>query len=194
MMEVAGGKDQRMEWEIRGGVWENLHVFTFYASVTLAILATAGVARLTTGIVSMVLLVYSIFTVYSSATFAIIDPDAKELKIEKYFYLLPLKRVLPADKIDSLLVKESARPPADSEEKVSKRDLSYFVRVYALLKNGKRVKLFRSGATGAPLENRKKAYLLTESAVVALGVPVEYSAGRGGAEAKDMGLAGSSPQ
>jgi hypothetical protein len=189
---MAGSQDQRMEWEVRGGVWENLHVLTFYTAVTLAIIATAGVARFVTGILSIILLVYSIFTMYSSATFAIIDPDSKELRIEKYYYLLPLKRVLPADKIDSLLVKESARPPADSEEKASKRDLSYYVRIYALLKDGKRVKLFRPGMTGAPLENRGKAYLVTTSIAVALDIPVQYSAARSRAEARGMHLAGSS--
>jgi hypothetical protein len=193
MAKTAAEGDRRMEWEVRGGVWENLHVFIFYTAVTFAVLATAGVARFVTGILCIPFLIYSIFTMYSSATYAIIDPESKELRIEKYYYLLPVKRTIGSEDITSLVVKESARPPADSEEQASKRDLSYYVRVYALLKNGKRVKLFRSGVTGAPLDNRKKAYLIATTIAATMNLPVEYSTARDRSAAKEMHLAGSSP-
>jgi hypothetical protein len=191
MTEVAGRQDQRMEWEVRGGIWENLHVFVFYTAVTLAILATAGVARYVNGILCVVFLFYSIFTLYSSATYAAVLPLSQELEIDRYFYLIPSKKRIGSDKLQAVLVKESSRSPGDSEEKASKRDLSYYVRVYVLLKDGRRIKIFRSGMTGAPLDNRKKAYLITESTARILGLPVQYATPRGKSGVEELRLAGS---
>jgi len=191
MEEAAGQQKQRMEWEVRGGFWQYLHVFIFYLSVSLAIMATAGVVRLASAIACVVLFVYSMFTMCSSATYVIIDPVLKELTIEKFYYLLPIRRRVATDTMQALLVEESA-PPAEDEGENSKRDLSYYVRVYLIIKDGRRLKLFGSGMTGSPQENRKKAYLITRSIAAAWNLPVNYSVRRSQPEAEGLDLAGSS--
>lgn len=105
-----------MEWEVRGGFWQYLHVFIFYLSVTLAIMATAGVVRLASAIACVVLFVYSMFTMCSSATYVIIDPVLKEVTIEKFYYLLPIRRRVATDTMQALLVEESAAPAEDEGE------------------------------------------------------------------------------
>ncbi|OFW56881.1 MAG: hypothetical protein A2V52_06760 [Actinobacteria bacterium RBG_19FT_COMBO_54_7] len=191
MEEAVGLHEQRTEWEIRGGFWEYLHVFIFYVAAALAVLATAGVARLTNGIACLILLVYSMFTVYSSATYVIIDPVSKELLIEKNRYLLPKKHRINMADVKTLLVEESGRPPAEAEGEISKRDLSYSIRIWLILKDGRRLKLFKPGMTGSPQENRKKAYLITSSTAAIWNLPVDYSVKRKGLEADSLDLAGS---
>jgi hypothetical protein len=60
-------------------------------------------------------------------------------------------------------------------EKASKRDLAYFVRVYLRRNDGRRLKLFSSGMTGAPADNRTKAFLIVQRLAGDLDIPVSYT-------------------
>lgn len=183
MVETAGNDNYPdstiLEYEVRGGLWEGSHAVTFYLGAACAILATMGVARSVTGAACAFLILYGIFTIVSSPTYVIIDPTARELTVERYHYFIPSRRRLERDELEKLEVVEPSRSPAGEGEKGSRRDLSYYVRVYLDLKGGGRLKIFRSGMTGAPFENRRKAFLVTQSAVSALDIPVVYTR-RGG--------------
>lgn len=189
MEGTVTARDDRMEYEVREGAWEIIHVIVFYVSAALAILATAGVARVPTGISCIVLLIYSMFAIVSSPTYVIIDPVSRGVMVERYHYYLPSRHQIPADELESILVMESARPPAEGDDKSSKRDLSYFVRIYLGLKDGGRLKLFRSRMTGAPLENRNKAFLIAEGAAKALDIPVIYASRGKQRDAEDLRFA-----
>ncbi|RJP28300.1 MAG: hypothetical protein C4536_12780 [Actinobacteria bacterium] len=181
MTEADASGSQRMEFEIRGGAWEVTHALLFYVSVTCAVLATLGTMRIVLGICCVVLLFYSMFTIFSSPTYVIVDPAAHELTVEHYHYFIPRRRRLSREKLQGLEVVESPHVPAPEGDRSSKRDLSYYVRVNLIQKNGKRLKLFRSGMTGAPSDNRIKAFLIVKSIESALDIPVSYLR-RGGAD------------
>ncbi len=166
---------ERMEFEVRGGPWEGFHVLVFYAAVVSAVLATLGVLRLLFGIGCIVLLFYSMFTIFSSPTFVISDPAARELTIERYHYFIPSRKKIGREGLEELEVIESPRVPASEGEKTSRHDLSYYVRVYLKRKDGKRLKLFSSGMTGAPSDNRLKAFLTVQEMAAALDIPVTYT-------------------
>lgn len=175
MVEAAHTDRDVLEYEVRGGLWEGAHALLFYGAVTCALLATLGIAPLATGIGCLLLTFYSIFTVFSSPTYVIIDPSTRQVTLERYHYFIPSRRRFEYHKLDRIEVVESSRPPAEEGETGSRRDLSYFVRVYLKLKGGKRLKIFRSGMTGAPSENRTKAFLVTQDASRALDLPVVYT-------------------
>jgi hypothetical protein len=166
---------ERMEFEVRGGAWEVTHVLFFYLALTSAVLATLGVMSVVLGICCVVFLFYSMFTIFSSPTYVIVDPTAQELTLEKYHYFIASRRRMGRDELEGLEVVESPRVPAAEGAANSKRDLSYYVRIYLKLKGGKSLKLFRSGMTGAPAENRVKAFLITRSVSEALAIPVFYT-------------------
>lgn len=175
MTEAATGGGEIMEFEIRGGPWEIISAFAFYASVTFAVLAALGVMRIALGIGCVVLIFYSMFTIFSSPTFLIVDPAEREATLERYYYFIPSRRRIGREDLAALEVVESPRVPGAVGERISKRDLSYYVRLYLVQKNGKRLKLFRSGMTGAPPENRNKAFLMVHSITDALDIPVIYT-------------------
>ena len=170
-MEAVASVSERMEFEIRGGLWEGIHAFIFYVSVTCAVLATVGIMSTVLGISCVVLLFYSMFAIFSSPTYIIVDHTARELTLEKYHYFMARSRRIGRDELEGLEVTESPRVPAAEGATSSKRDLSYYVRVYLRRKDGKSLKLFRSGMTGAPSENRMKAFLITRSVSDALDIP-----------------------
>ena len=174
-MEAVGQENGSFELEIRGGLWEGIHAVLFYLSVALAIMATFGVARLATGIACVLILFYSIFAIVSSPTYVTIDPSSREVLLERYYYFIPWCRTLQRSDLERISVVESSQPPSAEEEKGSKRDLSYYVKVYLEKKERGRLKLFRSGMTGAPYENREKAFIVSESAASALDLPVAYA-------------------
>jgi len=180
MVEAAGSANEIMEYEVRGGLWEGVHAVIFYAAVACAVLATAGVMRLAMGVACVALLFYSIFTIFSSPTYVMIDPSAREVTVERYHYFIPSRRRVKRGELERLVVVEAPRPPVGEGEKGSRRDLSYYVRVYLELKGGERLKIFRSGMTGAPSENRGKAFLITQSAASALDLAVAYTRSGGG--------------
>ena len=175
MAEAVAGVAEPTEFEIRGGVWEKIHAIIFYAAVTMAVLASVGVMRVAMGAACVVLLFYSMFAIFSSPTFVIIDPQAREVILENYHYFIPGRRHIGREEIESLEVVESPRIPTAQEEEGSRRDLSYYVRVYLRLKDGGRTAVFRSNMTGAPADNRSKAYLCVEETVAALDIPVDYT-------------------
>ena len=163
-----------MELEIRGGAWEGIHALVFYTAVLLAVLASLGVLRIAFGIIFVVLLFYSILAIFSSPTFIIVDPGAHKVTLERYRYFIPKRRELGREEVEGLEVQESARVPVAEGEKGSRRDLSYNVRVYLELEDGKRMRVFRSGMTGVPADSRRDAFLIVENIVDALDIPVTY--------------------
>jgi hypothetical protein len=175
MVEAANLESQSLEYEVRGGLWEVVHAVLFYVSVACAILATVGVAPLAMGAACALLFSYTIFTFYSSPTYVILDPSTHEATVERYHYFIPSRRQLKSDELERIEVVEPSRVPAGEGESGSRRDLSYYVRIYLDLKDGRRLKIFRSGMTGAPSENREKAFLVTRNAAEALDVPVVYT-------------------
>ncbi len=175
MEEAAVNGAETMEIEIRGGAWEGIHALIFYTAVLLAILASLGILRIALGITFIILLFYSIFAIFSSPTYIIIDARAREVTLERYRYFIPRRRKFGRDEVEGLEVAESPHVPATEAEKGSRRDLSYYVRVYLVLKNGKKLRIFRSGITGAPADNRSKAFLIVEYMVDALDITVAYS-------------------
>ena len=175
MVEAISQESGSFELEIRGGLWEGINAVLFYLAAVFAIMATIGVARLATGIACVVFLFYSIFAIVSSPTYVTIKPSSREVLVERYYYFIPWRRTLQRSDLDRISVVESSQPPSAEEEKGSKRDLSYYVKVYLELKGRGRLKLFRSGMTGAPYDNREKAFLITESAASALDLPVAYT-------------------
>lgn len=175
MVEAVSQESGSFELEIRGGLWEGIHAVLFYLSVALGIMATFDVARLATGIACIVLLFYSIFTIVSSPTYVTIKPSSREVLVERYYYYIPWRRTLQRSDLERISVVESSQPPSAEEEKGSKRDLSYFVKIYLELKERGRLKLFRSGMTGAPSDNREKAFLIAESTASALDLPTVYT-------------------
>jgi len=162
------------EFEVRGGPWEGIHALIFYAAVTCAVLSTAGIARLATGICAVALLFYSIFAIFSSPTYLIIDPGKRILTWESYRYFVPLRREMPRESIAGVEVVEARRAPATGEGSGARRDLSYFVRVYLKLADGKRRRVFRSGTTGSPHDNRTAAFLIVEELARSLALPIFY--------------------
>lgn len=178
-MEAVEGQDAGMELELRGGAWEVIHAVVFYIAVALALMATFGVWRLTTGIVSMVLLFYSIFAIFSSPSYFIVDPSREGALIKRYHYFAASERDLPRESLEGLLVTESSQPPSQGEERASRRDLSYYVKIYLQLREGGKLKIYRTSMTGSPLENREKAFLISEFLAGALDLPVLYRSGRG---------------
>ncbi len=163
-----------LECEVRGNLWEGIHAAVFYVAVACAVLSSVGVHRLALGIACVVLLAYSIFAIFSSPTFVRVEPDGSGVTVEKYRYFIPRRRWFPREQLRGITVIESPREPSAPGEKGSKRDLSYFVRVYLEAEGGRRFNLFRSGISGSPYENREKAYLITESASRTLNLPVFY--------------------
>jgi len=175
MTEAVASGSERMEFEIRGGLWEGIHAVIFYAAVTFAVLATLGVMRVALGIGCIVCLFFSMFAIFSSPTYVIVDPVARGLTVERYHYFIPSRRRLGREDLEGLEVIESPRVPTTEGEQGSKRDLSYYVRVYLKRKEGHPLKLFRSGMTGAPSDNRNKAFLIVQGLAGALDIPVFYT-------------------
>lgn len=172
MTETVGDGSGKVEFEIRGGAWEGVHAVIFYAALTLAVLATAGIFRVYFGIGAIVLLFYSMLAIFSSPRFVVIGDDG--ISLLKYHFFLPSRRALGRDALEGVEVVESPRLPASEGERGSRHDLSYFVRVYLLLSGGRKLKVFRSGMTGAPADNRTAAFLIAEALAEAGDLPVTY--------------------
>ncbi len=175
MSETAAEAGGRVEFEVRGGLWESAHVVIFYGSVISAVLATVGIWRVPLGISCIVILFYSMFAIFSSPTYVISEPGTQALTLERYYYFIPRRKRLDRDGLEGLEVVESPRVPSAREEKGARRDLSYFVRVYLRRSGGRRLKLFGSGMTGAPAENRAKAFLIAQRLAGDLDIPVYYT-------------------
>lgn len=175
MTEAAASGNERVDFEIRGGPWEGIHVVVFYGALISAVLATLGVFRLFLGISCIVLLFYSMFTMFSSPTFVVSDPAAHELIVERYHYFIPSRRRLGRDELEGLEVIESGRVPGSGGERGARHDLSYFVRVYLKRKDGRSLRLFSSGMTGAPSDNRTRAFLIVQGLARDLDIPVSYT-------------------
>lgn len=185
MTEAAASGNERLEFEIRGGPWESAHVVIFYGAVACAVLATLGVTRLFLGISCVVLLLYSMFTMFSSPTFVMSDAAARELVVERYHYFIPSRSRIGREELEALEVVESGRIPAEEGAKSARRDLFYSVRIYLRRKNGRRMRLFSSGMTGAPSDNRAKAFLIVQDLSRDLDIPVTYN--RRGRESRGAG-------
>lgn len=181
MVEAVSNKNGDMEFEVKGGPWERIHVVIFYLAAVMAILATFGVVRLAMGIACILLVFYCIFSIATSPTYVIIGPMSREVVVERYYYLIPRRRRLKRGEFERLSVVESSRPPSSGGDKSSRRDLSYYVHVDLESKGEGKLRLFRSGMAGAPLENREKAFLIAQSTASALALPVVYTirCGRG---------------
>lgn len=174
---------EKQEFEVRGGAWEAVHALIFYAAVACAVLSTAGVARLATGICAVTLLFYSIFAIFSSPTYLVIDPARKVLTWETYRYFIPLRREMTRGDVAGVEVVEARRFAETGEGPGPRRDLSYFVRVYLKLADGGRRRVFRSGTTGSPQDNRAAAFLIVETLARAMSLPIFYHVkGERGAE------------
>ena len=191
MTEAALSGAEALEFEVRGGLWEALHVIVFYAAVVSALLAivTHGTLSLLLLIACVVFLFYSMFTIFSSPTYVATVPGARELSLVRYRYFIPFRSRIARDEVLSREVVESPRLPA-REGRASGRDLSYYVRAHLRKANGRRLKLFSAGMTGAPFENRLKAYYIVEGVARALDAPVAYNR-RGAAAEEDSGGEGS---
>ncbi|MBC7230022.1 MAG: hypothetical protein H5T74_06490 [Actinobacteria bacterium] len=173
MQEAVAGAEDRVEFEIRGGAWEGVHAVVFYVALTMAVLATAGVLRVYLGIACIVLLFYSMLAIFSSPRFIVIDKGG--ISLLKYHFFLPRRVALPRDALEGVEVVESPRLPAPEGERGSRHDLSYYVRVYLTFSGGKRLKVFRSGMTGAPADNRRAAFLVAQALAEAADLPVSYT-------------------
>lgn len=177
-MEVEVGttaaKPERAEFEIRGGWWEGIHVMVFYTAVACAVLSTLGVARLATGITAVILLFYSILAIFSSPTYLVVDGESRALVWEHYRFFIPIRRRLPREEMESVEVTESPYPQEEKTEGKAANRLSYRVRLDLLLKDGRSVRLFRSGPTGGPKDNRTRAFLIAESLSRQLELPLVY--------------------
>jgi len=167
----AGGGS---EFEIRGGPWEGVHAVIFYGAVTMAVLATLGVLRVIFGIACIVLLFYSMFAIFSSPRFVRIDPGGA-ISLVKYHYFIPKRYEFGRGELEGIEVVESSRLPAEEGENASRRDISYFARVYLRLAGGRRLKVFRSVLTGTPIENRRAAFLIAQALAEAGDLPVTYA-------------------
>lgn len=98
---------------------------------------------------------------------------------ESYRYFIPLRRELPREGIAGVEVVEARRAPGTGEGSEPRRDLSYFVRIYLKFADGKRRRVFRSGVTGSPHDNREAAFLIAEALASSLDLPIIYHT-RGG--------------
>lgn len=172
MVESVAQDKSRVEFEIRGGAWEGVHAVIFYAAVTMAVLATAGLYRVYFGIAAIVLLFYSMLAIFSSPRFMVIDTEG--ISLVRYRFFIPARRGLPHEALEGVEVVESPRLPAPEGERGSRHDLSYYARVYLILSGGKRLKVFRSGMTGAPADNRRAAFLIAQALAEAADLPVIY--------------------
>lgn len=175
MVDAAQKEAGRLEFEVRGGPWEGFHALVFYAAVTFAVLATAGVARLLSGILAVSLLFYSILAIFSSPTYVVILPEERAVIWEDYRFFISFRRRFAREDLGGLEVVESGRLPSGEVGSAFRRDLSYSVHVYLKPVKGRRRMLFRSGMGGNPLENRARAYLVVESMARSLDLPVVYN-------------------
>ncbi|MDY6794892.1 MAG: hypothetical protein SWK76_06390 [Actinomycetota bacterium] len=183
-MEAASAES--MELEVRGGMWEGIHAVLFYLAVTFAILATVGVMRVATGIGCVFTLFYSMFAIFSSPVYVQIDPSHRGVTVERYHYFIPHRRHIEQGDLERVTVIESSRPPNPQGEQTSgKRDLTYSVKVYLEPRQGHRLKIFRSGLSGAPLDAREKAFLVALEVSGALSLPVVYTVRHDGGPLED---------
>lgn len=97
--------------------------------------------------------------------------------LRTYRYFLRRDSVFPASDFDHVLVEESPRPPSPGG-KGGRGDISYYARVFLERKDGKRLRVYRTGFSGSPLRNREGAFLVAEAASRALHLPVRYVGGR----------------
>ncbi len=178
MAAGPGSEGKSLEFEIRGGPWEALHAMVFYAAVICAILATAGVSRMATGISAVALLFYSILAVFSSPTYLVIIPEEKAVVWERYRFFLPLRRKHPREELEEIVVLESSGAPTEGDEKRSGGSIAYSARVYLRWRGGRKRRVFRSEMSSSPAENRTRAFLVAEALARHLGLPVSYSGQR----------------
>ncbi len=155
-------------WEVRGGGWEIFHVAVFYSAVINAVLATAGVLRLYTGIASAILLFYSMLAIFSSPTFAALEPG-KSLMIERYRFFLPVRRSIPSERLSRIVVEETIVSPLFSGKRSQQL---YLARIWLEEKGGKRHRVFRTHLNGTPQKNREEVFLVLELLVEGLGLSV----------------------
>lgn len=180
-MAAGPGREEKvLEWEIRGGPWETFHALVFYAAVACAVLATAGVARLATGICAVALLFYSLLAVFSSPTYLIVFPKEKAVVWERYRFFLPIRRKHLREELEEIVVVESGGGSVEEDGKYSGGSLAYSARIYLRWRRGRKRRVFRSEMSGSPLENRTRAFLVAEALAVHLGLPVSYSGKDGG--------------
>ncbi|MDI6873766.1 MAG: hypothetical protein QME84_05740 [Actinomycetota bacterium] len=175
MAAGPGSEEKGLEFEIRGGPWEVFHVLVFYVAVICAVLATAGVARMATGICAVTLLFYSILAVFSSPTYLVILPGEKAVVWERYRFFLPFRRKHPREDLEEIVVVESGGERPEEDENPSGRSLSYSARVYLRWRGGKKRRVFRSETSASPAENRARAFAVVETLAAYLGLPVSYS-------------------
>lgn len=164
-----------LEFEVRGGPWEIFHALVFYAAVACAVLATLGVARLAMGICAVTMLFYSIFAIFSSPTYLLILPDERAVIWEKYRFFIPFRRKHPREELAEIVVEESGDFISGDENATSRRNLSYSSRIYLRWTGGRKRRVFRSEMSGSALENRAKAFVVVETLVGNLDLPVVYS-------------------
>ncbi|WP_287155539.1 hypothetical protein [Candidatus Solincola tengchongensis] len=181
MSTGPGSEGKGLEFEVRGGPWEVFHALVFYVAVACAVLATAGVARMATGISAVALLFYSILAVFSSPTYLVIVPEEKAVVWERYRFFLPLRRKYLSEDLKEIVVLESGGGPREGDDgRPPGRSLAYSARVYLRWRGGSKRRVFRSEMSGSPEENRTRAYLVAEALAINLGLPVSYSGERRG--------------
>lgn len=147
------------------------HVAVFYAAVLNAVLATAGVARLFTGLASALLLFYSILAIFSSPTFASLE-DGKGLFLERYRFFIPQRKFIPVNTLSRVLVEETEVSPLISG-RYSQR--LYLARVFVEGTDGEKHRVFRTHLNGTPERNRADVYLVVEHLADHLALPVVHS-------------------
>ncbi|MBC7253800.1 MAG: hypothetical protein H5T72_07520 [Actinobacteria bacterium] len=175
MAAGPGSGEKGLEFEVRGGPWEGFHALVFYAAVACAVLATAGVARMATGICAVALLFYSILAVFSSPTYLVILPEEKTVALERYRFFFPSRRRFSRDDLEEIVVQERGLSGAEGEGRPSGRSLSYSARVYLRRRGGRKHRVYRSEMSGSPAENRARAFLVVEALSAHLDLPVSYS-------------------
>lgn len=175
MAAIPGSAEGRLEFEVRGGPWEGFHALVFYAAVACAVLSTAGIARMATGICAVVLLFYSILAVFSSPTYLVILPEEKAVMWERYRFFFPFRRKHSRDELEEIVVDESGVASAEGEGRPSGRRLSYSARVYLRHREGRKHRVYRSEMSGSLAENRTRAFLVAEALSAHLDLPISYS-------------------
>jgi hypothetical protein len=158
-------------WEVRGGGWEMFHVAVFYAAVLNAVLATAGVLRLFTGLASAFLLFYSMLAIFSSPTYASLE-DGKGLALVKYRFFLPRREFIPAGELSRIVVEETEVAPFISGRYSQHL---YLARVFVEDRDGGRYRVFRTHLNGTPAHNREETYLVAELLARSLNLPVIHA-------------------
>ncbi len=167
---------QELRFVIRSDLWERSFVVLFYAAFLLVILASIPALGLglTGAIIGIGLVPVSMFGIFSSPTEAVVTPDGTAILWERYRLFMRLsKRVEPAAMKRLRIIEPSAVSSEKVERDNPKVDITYYVFLQLELASGKKLRLFGSGLTMTPLEQKRTAYELGTRLQQLFEIPLE---------------------